>query len=242
MNKQKAFTLIELMLSFTIGLLIIGMVYQGYKMYDRDQKVQAVSQMMYVFLADADNATVTRNDYQITDASGTQTPLTLPLLLAARSLPEDYPIGTIVTGNTVSHPFLGNMTVGVESTEGTHNDLFRINIERIPTGSCNRVLNKMAGRVYDMYVNNNLVGMTPEPTPDARGRNEVKAGHAAQLCAQGDFVTLSFRKLKDVNHYVYRSRVPGVPLSTEGRAQLEPVYNRNERAFELRENAQSSIP
>lgn len=242
-HRTRGFSLIELMLTMTIAIFITVAVYWGYSVMRDDQRVQETYSLVDLLVSDAVMASSSSSDFQVRDAAGNPAPIDNAAILAIRSNESEYPGGTSFDGDIIYHPFDGTVELSTNSTDGgATQDLFRVDVNNVPTKACLRLLSKFAGGMYDMYVNNNLVGVGPEATEGAAGRNELRVDQAAPLCNEDSRVQVSFRKLKDINFSEMRVKPLGNVLTAQEDANIRPSYERYQDAMDDREAAQLAIP
>ena len=239
---MRGFSLIELMLSMTIAIFITVAVYWGYSVMRDDQRVQETYALIDLLINDAAMASFSSSDFQVRDASGNPTALNNAAVLAIRANESEYPSGTSFDGDLIYHPFDGTVTISTNSTDGSTQDLIRVDVENVPTKACLRLLSKFSGAMYDMYVNDNLVGLAPEATEGSVGRSELRPEQAAPLCNEDSRVEVSFRKLKDINFSEMRVKPIGNVLNADEQAKIQPIYDRYQNAMDDREAAQLALP
>lgn len=245
MRKQKGFTLIELLLSSMVGLLIAASAYAVYKSAKADTEVKKTYDLVDVLFRDAQLITVNKTVFTVDNVGGGEHDLTIADLLNAKGGIDELPNGTfLVNGTTISHPMGGDLTVSSQSSTGVGaKDLVEITLTQVPRRQCTHFLSRVVNaNVYDMYVNNQLVGLFPAADANSIGRSEVRPEHASGLCAANQYSTIRVRQLKEIHYSKMRASPYGPFMSTQESANITPLYNRNEAALTAREAAQVAIP
>ena len=231
-------------MSLAIGMLIAGTAYTIYRSAKNDQLVKQTYDIGDTIFQDAQDITSTENVFVIDNVGGGSHDVTVGDLVNAKGGIENFPKGTILVDTaTLGHPFGGDILVTAESTNGTDKDLIALEFTEIPDGQCLHFLSKMsASSVYDMYVNGNLVGLTPAATASSIGRDQVRMDQASALCDEENYVDIKVRKLKEIRYNKMRAGPYGSSMSTGESAVITPLFNRQEAALTAREAAQLAIP
>lgn len=242
-QSSKAFTLIEVMLSLGIMMLVILAVYSAYNIAMRDVRVRQTTLLIDMVIDTTQAMTNTRTDFLIEVDPTTTRQLSIADIVNTRQSIDDFPSGSFVdfANGVLYHPFGGEVTLSTQSSIPGAFDLAEVRITEVPRNVCLRMMTSMAPRVYDMYTNGSLVALGPEPTPDDRGRNEVRVDLASPLCQRSN--DMRFRVLKEINFSALRHRLfPFSPSMTpEESAFITPLFDRQQDAFQARENAQQAL-
>lgn len=235
---QKGFTLVEALLSITVGLLMAVISFVGFKSFSDDLNIEKEAALLKYIITTADAISASSSNYQIPTTSGPVS-LTSALIIQAQGDENKFPVGTGIVGTNIWGPIGSQINVSVTSSTGTAYDLLTLRVDNLSSKQCLNLLNKMVNNIYDISVNGSLIALSPAPTNNSAGRNEINYAKASPLCA-GTQKTVVFRKLKDINYATLRKNNIGT-LSAEESAVIIPLYNRTEQAMTLRESAQAAL-
>lgn len=243
-KKNLGFSLLELMMSLTIGMLIMATAYSVYRSAKNDQLVKETYDIAIDLFQAAQDVTMTKTVFEIDNVGGGTHDVSVGDLVNARGGIEEFPKGIVlVNTSTLGHRFGGNITISSESSNGTDKDLLALEFAGIPKGQCLQFVAKLGSSpVYDIFVNDNLVGLAPEATASSIGRSEVRYDQASQLCSEESLATIKVRQLKEIHYSKMRAGPYGSSMTPEEDAIITPLYNRQENALLSREAAQLAIP
>lgn len=242
MTRSKGFTLLELLLSATIAMFVIYGVYTVYKQGVRDQRTKETVDLVKILLDDAQAVTSTKTVFEVDSSTGAPHPIDMSDLLNARGGILEYPGYTgLVDGSTLTSPLGGEVTLAMNSSAPNAKDLVAITITRVPVRACSGLLSRLtSANVYDMFVNGNLVALTPARTADSIGREEVNMDKAVNLCT-GASVDVTVRQLKEIHTASMRWGPYGAKMTASEEAALKPLHLRQEAALDAREAAQMGL-
>ena len=235
---QRGFSIIELLMAITIGLLLIIGVYQVYRENLADTQAKQMADAVRVLLRDAEHVTATRQDFRIDD-SGSIRALTINDIMTFRS--NELPPGLNMNGTNVRNSWGGLVSMTSTNIGAFSHGLMRVRMAGVPSEVCLRVLSQLAGENYDMFVGADLVGLSPAADADGPGRNTLRFPQAAPLCASAATVTMDFRVLKDIKYTSLR-RTPFDTMTAAETTRVNTWYAHSETALALRETAQLAIP
>lgn len=242
---QKGFTLLEIILASIISLSIMAGAFAVYKKAQADQNTKDTYEIVKALFVDAQAISSTRNDFWLDNAGGGTRAINVAELVAAKGSVEEYPRGAfLIDATTMSHPLGGRLIVQSQTSGSGVRDLIEVRLFDVPRQQCPLLLARLINaNIYDMYVDNRLVGLAPAATANALGRDEVRMDHATTLCSNvGRYVTIRARQLKEINYSKMRAGPFGATMSASEAAVLGPLYARQEVAMAARETAQLAIP
>jgi len=236
-NKNKGFSILELMMVMVVAIGVAALVWTGYSSTRSETKVRQQMDLIRYVIASADSITMTRSDYLIPSSSGT-TPLDTAAIIGLTGTQNILPPGASAGGGVLYGP-VGQVSVGTSSSVGSANDLVSVSIPGVPRKECIALVIKAVPGVYDIRVNNQLVGLYPAPSNGAQGRSDADPAQVQQVCNAATN-TVVIRKLKNINFAALRH--DGFDLFTGNEETvITPLYNRTEAAIAAREAAQNSL-
>lgn len=244
--RQSGFSLLELMLALGIGVLLMAAIYAGYNSRRSEAEISVMDADMDSLIYKANMAYA--GSFQFATTGGTTVPVSAQRLNdAAGGLPSAFiPDATSISG--YRHFWGAPAIIGAASTDGGVTlDLLTVQLNDIAPDECIDLVGRLAPRMYDTFVDGNLVGLTPARTAASQGRFNIRVEQVAPLCAQ-DQNDILFRFLKPLNYSMFRS-LPVTPTFTPGstpqsdeQTAIQAHFTRVEAAMTARETAQVALP
>lgn len=252
---SRGFTLVEFMLALVLGMLVVAVgLSVGYQ-HAQDVKAKEAGQSVLQVRDLADSAFSMNIGYITSDGI-------LANLPDLYTLDNRLPLG-VVNGNAdpiakpaatdLKNEWGGQFSVGVESSTttatpacqpgpaGPAHDLLTITLDQVPSSVCVGMITQVAPQMYDTYVNNKLVALTPAPGNGVPGRRAVDISKAGPLCSAGPTATLKFRSLKPLMPSSLRGNPLTTTMTATEAACVQPQYTRVENAMAAREAAQAAL-
>lgn len=244
-KKPSGFTLIEVILSTTIGILMISGAYYVYNAREKDVKVRLTADSVKTVLADADAITITSSDYSI-DPGGGPRPVNIQDIIEQRAGTVPNSFSQAAPGASVYSVYNGVvfMDAAPSSPASVVNDTVRVTLANVPSDACPRLLALLATHAYDLKVGagggSTLVHLTPARSAGTFGRTDINQEQAVTLCRQAPFVSIFVRRLKDIQYTSLRP-VPFGPMTPAVEAVVQAAFDRNESAMNEKESAQVAL-